>query len=180
MQHLGIISFLPFWIFVIYVLNRWPKFLHQTISKHGAANKTAYLHYAFEISYSAVTYLLLNLLWYFEYHQVGALYKLVIYCVVLLQLIFAWVPDSKGTASIVHNVAAYMWGLLLYLSFVILLFSAPPSFTSKLFLTIGLLIMSVTSLVIIKNKAVHKNLLIYQLIYIGTIHATIIITSYTG
>ncbi|MDO8265929.1 MAG: hypothetical protein Q7T41_03230 [Candidatus Saccharibacteria bacterium] len=180
MQHLGVISFIPFWVFVIYILNRWPKSKDKTISKHGAANKTTYLLYAFEISYNAITFLLLNLLWSFDYHQVGTVFKIVIYCVVILQLIFAWVPDIKGIASIIHNATAYLWGLLLYLSLVILLLSASPSLKSKVFLASGLAVMSVTSLVIIINKAVHKNLLTYQLIYIGMIHVTIIVTSYTG
>ncbi|MDQ3093632.1 MAG: hypothetical protein M3Q70_00435 [bacterium] len=144
---------------------------------HAAKTRKTYWPFAAVISICAVLSWIFYTRWYISALNLGAFFVFLTSAIAVLQLLFAWVPDSKGISSKVHRTAAYAWVFLLYVSFFVIIFSV-ENVAVKVTSVIVIAILTYLGGVFVRNKYEHKNYLTYQLVCIMTIHLGVIFTAY--
>lgn len=178
MKHLVLVSFLPFWVLVLYTLKKWPINKKHSFSMHGAASQYSYRLYSPIVAYCGITYFLFNYFWYIDALQLGVTYTIFMVIISLLQVFFALVPDRMGTLRTLHRNAANLWGVLLMLTFVITFFDAPLALLQRVVIIVTLFAMSLCALKIAGALEKSERYLPYQLLGIGVIHTGIILLTY--
>ncbi|HMT19329.1 MAG TPA: hypothetical protein PKD15_04800 [Candidatus Saccharibacteria bacterium] len=178
MRALVLASFLPFWVLVIYILNKWPKNGKHSFSMHGAASKRSYRFYAPVVAYCGISYFVFNVLWYIDNLKLGLVYTVCMHAISFLQVLFAVVPDNPKKPSMLHRNAANLWGVLLLLTFIITLYDAPLNRVQIFSILATLVIMSFCALRIFGALEKHEHYLRFQLIGIAIIHTGIISLTY--
>lgn len=178
MRALVLASFLPFWVLVLYILNKWPKNGKHSFSMHGAVSRRSYRFYAPVVAYCGMSYFVFNVLWYIDNLRLGFFYTVCMYAISFLQVLFAVVPDNPSKPSKLHRNAANLWGVLLMFTFLISLFEAPLNSMQVAIIIGTLTLMSVSAIKIIGALEKHEHYLRFQLLGIATIHTGIILVTY--
>jgi hypothetical protein len=177
---LGLLSILTIWVGCAFLVYRWPGKLNMSLSHHAAQTKESKIYYALLLIPAVTAFYVFMLKWFIPTFELSEMALYVLTFGVLGQYVACIVPDTKGWASKVHQVAAYIMSVTLSIMLGFVIFSqtiSTFSYWSTLIILVIMLFLYARFLFVPKTK---EKFLIYQSTYVMLFHLAILICTYAG
>lgn len=177
-RHLGLLAFMLLVVGLTFVVTKWPYGINRTFSQHVARHKTAVYFYI--VFFVVVLALLLSFFlgWFIPTFSLGLSFTLLVVGSAAFQFACTLVPETGGTKSKIHRYLAFVSADLLLPAVIIMAFTDAFSAFSKITSLIMATIMSAIIIVMVKNNAEHKYLLILQAVYFLAFFIAVLVSTY--
>lgn len=177
-REFGLLGIIILWTAIIYMLRRWRGDRTMSVSMHAASARPAYFLSGTIQTVTGVLLYLFMTQWFVPYFQLPAQVTLVYALGATLQILAAWVPDSKGFNRTFHRFCAFgMATLMPVVVFQILAF-AGLILPTVILGGLVFVYMVASALLFIFIKPVRKHFLYYQLAYVAGFHLFILSAAY--
>ncbi len=176
-------SFIIYAVFILicgllFLIYRWPQGKHMSFSQHAAAYRFTYLYYIVLFSITLPLLLLFMSRWFAPMFDLSVWFIVFIAISAAAQFIVVLIPDSGGKKSTYHRFFAFLSAILLLPALLMIIASDEVSNTGRLVSTFSLISMISVLGILIRNRAVHKDLLLLQTGYFTAFFMAILSASY--
>lgn len=178
MQHLGLVSFLIFFIGLCITAIKLPGGLHLTFSQRVAHRKKAKILYSllFIIGLS-ILYLFFKL-WLVPTKHLPSAFLLFAAISIFFQIACTFVPEEGGTKTVIHRLLTGISGVALLPLMIILMTSQTISTSLRVITGESLILMLLLLIVALANQKGFKYALLLQIGYYSLFFSIILLVTY--
>jgi hypothetical protein len=144
-----------------FVVVKWPKSRHFTVSQHVAVSKRSIIYYVALFTLVLSLLILFFLPWFVPEFEAIVWFSVLIIASCVAQLACTLIPETGGQSDY-HRVLAGISAILLVPALTLLLFSPLIDSLNKILITLGILTMLVVIFTVAVQKGNPRNFLILQ------------------
>lgn len=175
---LGVLSIATLWLAIIFMVAKWNNDKTLSISKHSAANRSAYIFMLVVQSFVFPGYILFAVKWLTPTFDLPQFFAQITILAFSLFFIAAWAPDTTGWKNKLHANAAYGAALLLVPSLTMLYLSPNVLGFAKSFVLFTLVYQLVVFTLFVANNKSSRNHLYFQAAYFLLYDLSVLVVTY--
>lgn len=176
---LGLLAGLLIAVSMAFILTRWPRHRHRSVSMHVADRRSTFLLFAVASTLSVGLLYVFMSDWLMPTLQLPGAFQVVLVAALAGQLAAAWIPCLPGRQEYWHSMAAYLMAGLLPVLLGFLLFSPVAPVPLKFFTAVAIGWMVIMLVLLLAVPRIKRLYLIFQLIYIWLFYSIIMIAAFT-
>lgn len=178
MQHLGLVSFLIFFIGLLITATKLPGGLHLTFSQRVARRKKAKILYSLLFIVGLSILYLFFKLWLVPTKHLPSAFLLFAAISIFFQIACTFVPEEGGTKTLIHRLLTGISGVALLPLMIIIASAQTIGVNTRIFTCIALILMLFLLIVALANQKEFKYALLLQIGYYSLFFSIILLVTY--
>lgn len=164
---------------MVFILTRWPRHHHRSVSMHVADRRSTFLLFGIASTLSIGFLYIFMANWLMPALHLPVVFHVVLVAALIAELAAAWIPCLPGKQEYWHNLAAYTMAMLLPILLLFILFSPVTAVVLKFFTAVAIGWMLVMMVLLFVSPRIKRRYLVLQLIYIWLFYAIIMVAAFT-
>ena len=178
MQHLGLVSFLIFFIGLLVTVTKLPGGLHLTFSQRVAHRKKVKILYSLLFIVGLSILYLFFKLWLVPTKHLPLAFLLFAAISIFFQVACTFIPEEGGTKTLIHRLLTGISGAALLPLMIILMTSQTINTSLRVITGVSLILMLFLLIVALANQKGFKYALLLQIGYYAIFFCSILLVTY--
>lgn len=177
LKYLGLLSVCVLFLGLWFITKRWSYDKHHTFSQHVARYKSAIFFYMLLFVIVLIPLNIFFIKWFVPTYHISHWFIAVIIFSSITQIGCTLIPEVGNIKTKIHQALAGLSAISLIPALVILNLAHIASI-DKIITIISLLLMATVIAIVIRQKDLHKHLLLLQVFYFGALFLPVLVVSY--